>query len=118
MGQETSSKQEEPPGEVETSEMLSGRRCVVQVRMPELDRLVPSLKQFAVEVSDECLRVSFPPLPRSNKTASYSPLILWWPRIFCSTQASAEWNPKSDVLTVTLPTDAPADSVAALAAFQ
>lgn len=97
-----------PPGESETREMLAGRTCIVQVRMPDLDRQIPSLKQFGVEVSDECLRVSFPLLPRSGKTA-YAQLTIWWPVLFCSAQATADWETHSDTLTVTLPTEAPKD---------
>lgn len=111
-------KQDEPPGESETREMLKGRTCIVQLRMPDLDRHVPALKQFSVEVSDECLRVSFPPLPRSRNTAAYAPLAIWWPRAFCSAQSTAEWNPKADEMIISLPADAPAISEAALAAFR
>lgn len=111
-------KTDEPPGEAETREMLKGRTCVVQLRLSELDQHVPSLKQFSVDVSDECLRVSFPPLPRQNITAKYAPMLIWWPRHFCSLQATADWNPKAEVMTITLPTDAPAESMAALSAFR
>mmetsp|Transcript_27813 Transcript_27813/g.58854 ORF Transcript_27813/g.58854 Transcript_27813/m.58854 type:complete len:440 (-) Transcript_27813:66-1385(-) len=103
---ETTVEDAAAPGENETREFLAGRTCVVQVKLPELDRHVPSLKQFGVEVSDECLRISFPPLPRSNR-AAYAPLTIWWPRLFYSAQATAEWEPKGDALTVTLPTEAP-----------
>ncbi|CAE8678765.1 unnamed protein product [Polarella glacialis] len=70
------------PGEAETKEMLAGRTCVVQVRMPDLDPHVPSLKQFGLEVSDECMRLGFPMLPRSGR-AAYSHLTIWW----CATEA-------------------------------
>merc|ERR1711920_143195 len=107
-------RSEDSPGENETREMIAGRTCIVQVRLPDLDQHVPALKQFGVELSDECMRVTFPPLPRSNKTAAYAPLVVWWPRMFSSTQASARWNPKVDILTVSLPTEEPAESAAAL----
>lgn len=100
------------PGEAETREVLAGRNCVVQVRMPDLDPHVPALKQFGVEVSDECLRISFPMLPRSGRSA-YVPLTIWWPRHFCAAQAEARWEPKSDSLTVLLPTDAPEEPAGA-----
>jgi len=96
-------------GENETREMLAGRTCFVQVRMPDLDPHVPALKQLRAEVSDECLRLLFPLLPRSGR-AAYGHLTLWWPRLFCSAQANAEWDPKVDTLTVSLPTEAPAEA--------
>lgn len=102
---------EEKPGEAETREILVGRTCVVQVRMPDLDQGVPSLKQFRAEVSDECLRVHFPMLPRSRRTA-YLPLTLWWPQTFCSAQAKATWHAASDTLTVSLPTELPKEASA------
>lgn len=95
-----------PVGQVETQSFVAGRLCVVQVRLPELDRQTAALKQFGAEVSDECLRVTFPMLPRAKHTA-YSPLTIWWPRPFCSAQATAEWDTESDTLVVSLPTDAP-----------
>jgi len=95
-----------PPGERETQEMLRGRSCVVQVRMPNLSQHTQALKQFGVEVSDECLRISFPLLPRLGH-AAYSPLTLWWPRPFFSMEAAATWDTQSDTLTVVLPTDSP-----------
>jgi len=96
-----------------TREMLQGRTCSVQVRLPDLDPHVPSLKQFGLEVSDECMRITFPMLPRSKKVA-YAPLTVWWPEHFCSAQAAAFWNPKLDILTVLLPTgsDEPAEAAA------
>lgn len=97
-----------PPGENETRDMLAGRTCIVQVQLPDLDRQIPSLKQFGVEVSDECFRISFPLLPRSGRTA-YAPLTIWWPLMFCSAQATADWETHSDTLTITLPTEAPRD---------
>ncbi|CAJ1408567.1 unnamed protein product [Effrenium voratum] len=60
-----------------TCEMISSRTCCVQVRLPQLDENVPALKQFALEVSDECLRLNFPMLPRSKK-AAYANLVVWW----------------------------------------
>jgi len=102
---------EEKPGEAETREILAGRTCAVQVRMPDLDQGVPSLKQFRAEVSDECLRVHFPMLPRSRRTA-YLPLTIWWPQIFCAAQGKATWHAGSDTLTVTLPTEPPHEAVA------
>jgi len=101
----------EAPGVRETREMLRGRTCVVQIPMPNLDRHVPALKQFGVEVSDECLRLTFPMLPRSGRSA-YAPLTIWWPRLFCAAQASSQWDAKADVLTITLPTEAPAEASA------
>jgi len=92
--------------EAQTRQLLAGRRCVVQLRMPDLDRHVATLKQFRVEVSDECLRVSFPPLPKSAKSV-YAPLTIWWPLLFYSAQAVAEWNPESDSLQVSLPAELP-----------
>lgn len=100
------------PGEAEMREVLAGRTCVVQVRMPDLDPHVPALKQFGVEVSDECLRISFPMLPRSGRSA-HVPLAIWWPKHFCAAQAEARWEPKSDSLTVSLPTDAPEEPAGA-----
>jgi hypothetical protein len=113
---EGTAKAEEKPGVAETREMLKGRTCVVQVRMPDLDRTVASLRQFKVEVSDECLRVSFPMLPRSGKSV-YAPLAIWWPQHFNSGQASSSWDPKKDVLTVTLPVDPPEELRVAAEAF-
>lgn len=107
---------EEKPGVAETREMLKGRTCVVQVRMPDLDRTVASLRQFKVEVSDECMRLTFPMLPRSGKSV-YAPLTIWWPQHFNSGQASSSWDPKKDVLTVTLPVDPPEELRAAAEAF-
>jgi len=100
--------------DVQTRELLSGRTCVAQLRMPDLDRHVATLKQFRVEVSDECLRISFPPLPKSTKCA-YAPLTLWWPLPFYSAQAVADWNPETDTLQISLPADMPAN--AALESF-
>jgi len=97
--------------QLDTGKLLAGRTCVAQVRMPDLDKHVASLKQFRAEVSDECLRVSFPLLPRSGR-AAYKPLTIWWPRPFCAVQADAEWDPKLDMLTVSLPTEAPVDATA------
>jgi len=97
------------PGVDETREMLSGRTCVVQLRLPELDRQTPALKQLRLEVSDECLRVLFPLLPRTAR-AAYAPLTIWWPQHFWAEQASAEWDPKTDMLTVNLPTSAPSQA--------
>jgi len=95
------------PAERETKKMLHGRTCIVQVRMPELDKHTAALKQFNVEVSDECLRIAFPQLPRAKGTA-YAPLTVWWPCHFHSSQATADWDTKADTLVVTLPTEAPA----------
>mmetsp|Transcript_38424 Transcript_38424/g.99445 ORF Transcript_38424/g.99445 Transcript_38424/m.99445 type:complete len:448 (-) Transcript_38424:95-1438(-) len=97
-----------PPGVNETREVLAGRTCTVQVRMPKLDMQIPSLKQFGVEVSDECLRVSFPLLPRAARPA-YAPLTLWWPQQFCSAQATAHWETQTDTLSICLPTEVPDD---------
>jgi len=94
------------PGVAETREMLFGRTCVVQLRLPELDRHTPALKQLRLEVSDECLRVLFPLLPRIAH-AAYAPLTIWWPQHFWAEQASAEWDPRTDTLAVNLPTSAP-----------
>eukprot|EP00929_Paragymnodinium_shiwhaense_P000855 TRINITY_DN10105_c0_g1_i1.p1 TRINITY_DN10105_c0_g1~~TRINITY_DN10105_c0_g1_i1.p1 ORF type:complete len:428 (-),score=101.60 TRINITY_DN10105_c0_g1_i1:418-1701(-) len=104
--EEALAAEEGSPPERETKRMLSGRTCVVQVRMPDLDRHVAALKQFSVEVSDECLRIGFPLLPRTGRSA-YAPLTLWWPRLFHSAQATADWDTKGDMLVVTLPTEAP-----------
>jgi len=93
--------------EARTRELLAGRTCVAQIRMPDLDRHVPTLKQFRVELSDECLRISFPPLPKSGKCV-YAPLTLWWPLPFYSSQAVAEWHPETDTLQVSLPAEMPA----------
>jgi len=87
-----------------TQELLKGRTCVAQVRMPGLDRHVAALKQFRVEISDERLRVSFPPNPKVAKTV-YKPLSVWWPFPFSSSQAVADWNSETDVLQVSLPAD-------------
>mmetsp|Transcript_46905 Transcript_46905/g.109612 ORF Transcript_46905/g.109612 Transcript_46905/m.109612 type:complete len:444 (-) Transcript_46905:54-1385(-) len=87
-----------------TSEMLASRTCCVHVRMPDLDPQIPSLKQFSLEVSDECLRVSFPMLPRSTKSA-YANITFWWPQHFNSLEANADWDPKADLLMVSLPAD-------------
>eukprot|EP00931_Biecheleriopsis_adriatica_P115689 TRINITY_DN91456_c0_g1_i1.p1 TRINITY_DN91456_c0_g1~~TRINITY_DN91456_c0_g1_i1.p1 ORF type:complete len:449 (-),score=123.43 TRINITY_DN91456_c0_g1_i1:95-1441(-) len=105
-------REKEPQGEAEaaasaskaTREMLAGRTCFVQVHLPDLDAHVPSLKQFGLEVSDECMRLNFPMLPRS-KTSAYSHLTIWWPQLFCSAQAAADWDPKADMLTVCLPAE-------------
>jgi hypothetical protein len=106
---EQASSTQLPPGVAETREMLSGRTCVVQLRLPELDRHTPALKQLRLEVSDECLRVLFPLLPRTAR-AAYAALTIWWPQHFWAEQASADWDPKTDTLTVTLPTSAPAQA--------
>jgi len=87
----------------ETREILSGRICVVQVKLPKLDPKLAPWKQFGVEVSDECLRVTFPDMPRSR--AVYAPLTLWWPQPFCSAQSAADWDPASASLTVSLPAE-------------
>lgn len=92
-------------------ELLKGRICVAQVRMPDLDRHVAALKQFKAEVSDECLHIAFPLLPRSGR-AVYTPFTIWWPFPFCSAQATAEWSTDDDTLIVTLPVDAPAEAAA------
>eukprot|EP00434_Breviolum_minutum_P043421 symbB.v1.2.038707.t1/scaffold6130.1/size20737/3 len=92
-----------------TREMIATRSCCVQVRLPDLDPHMASLKQFALEVSDECLRLNFPMLPRSQKSA-YGNLSLWWPLPFNAADAKADWDPK-----VCLPTVSAADE--ALAAF-
>lgn len=97
------------PLEVQTVEMIKGRSCVSQVRMNALDVHTPSLKQFSVEISDECLRVTFPLLPRSRR-AAYGPLVLWWPHPVCSAEASAVWATETDTLVVTVPTETPAQS--------
>jgi hypothetical protein len=89
-----------------TQELLKGRTCVAQVRMPDLDKHVATLKQFRVEISDECLRISFPPLPKSTKSV-YATLSLWWPFPFYSSQAVADWNPEMDMLQVSLPAELP-----------
>jgi len=89
-----------------TQELLKGRTCVAQVRMPDLDKHVATLKQFRVEISDECFRISFPPLPRSTKSV-YAPLSLWWPCPFYSSQATADWNAETDILQVSLPAELP-----------
>lgn len=94
---------EELPGEADTKAMLAGRTCIVMVSMPNLDPQVASLKQFSLEVSDECLRISFPLLPRSGRSV-HAPLTIWWPQHFCSAQASADWQTETDLLIVTLPT--------------
>lgn len=93
-------------GEARTRELLAGRTCVAQVHMPDLDRHVPTLKQFRAEVSDECLRISFPPLPKSAKSV-YAPLTLWWPMTFYSSEAVADWDPETDTLHVSLPAELP-----------
>mmetsp|Transcript_85459 Transcript_85459/g.160987 ORF Transcript_85459/g.160987 Transcript_85459/m.160987 type:complete len:419 (+) Transcript_85459:232-1488(+) len=95
--------------DVQTHQVLKGRICVAQVRMPDLDRHVAALKQFKAEVSDECLHIAFPLLPRSGR-AVYAPLTIWWPFPFCSAQATAEWSTDDDTLIVTLPVDAPAEA--------
>lgn len=92
--------------ESQTKELLAGRRCVAQVRMPNLDRQVATLKQFRAEVSDECLRIVFPPLPKASKPV-YAPLTIWWPFHFYSAQAVAEWIPETDTLQVSLPAEIP-----------
>merc|ERR1712032_314705 len=97
--------------DLDTGRLLAGRICVAQIRMTELDKHVASLKQFRAEVSDECLRITFPLLPRSGH-AAYRPLTIWWPRPFCAALADAEWDPKLDMLTVSLPTEAPVDATA------
>lgn len=86
-----------------TREMIATRNCCVQVRLPDLDPHLASLKQFALEVSDECLRLNFPMLPRSQKSA-YGNLSIWWPLPFNAADARADWDPKADILTVCLPT--------------
>jgi hypothetical protein len=90
--------------ETSTRELLMGRTCITQVRMPDLEKHVASLKQFRVEVSDECLRVLFPPLPKSAKSV-YAPLTVWWPFPLCSAQASADWSPETDTLQVSFPVE-------------
>jgi len=105
--EEALAAKEGTPAERETKKMLRARTCVVQVRMPDLDRHVAALKQFNVEVSDECLRIAFPMLPRSGRGSVYAPLTVWWPRLFHSAQATADWDTKADTLVVTLPTEAP-----------
>eukprot|EP00928_Gymnodinium_smaydae_P007493 TRINITY_DN12695_c0_g1_i1.p1 TRINITY_DN12695_c0_g1~~TRINITY_DN12695_c0_g1_i1.p1 ORF type:complete len:440 (+),score=115.68 TRINITY_DN12695_c0_g1_i1:104-1423(+) len=101
-------EEERQVGLRETRRLLRGRTCVVQVRMSALDRNVPALKQFGVEISDECMRLNFPLLPRMGRSA-HAPLTLWWPRPhFCSAQAVATWSPSDDTLTVQLPTEPPA----------
>lgn len=97
--------------EAKTRELLEGRICVAQVRMPDLDRHVAAFKQFKAEVSDECLHVSFPLLPRSGR-AVYAQLTVWWPFPFCSAQATAEWSTDDDTLIVTLPVDSPIEASA------
>lgn len=87
-----------------TKAMLAKRTCFVQVKLPDLDPHVPSLKQFGLEVSDECMRINFPMLPRS-KTAAYASFTIWWPQQFSSAQAFADWDTKAEVLTVALPTE-------------
>lgn len=91
-----------------TWKILAERTCFVHIKLDKLDRHTASLKQFNIEVSDECLRINFPLLPRSNATA-YAPLTLWWPRHFCSAQAVAEWETQSDTLVVSLPTESPGE---------
>jgi len=85
-----------------TEELLVGRTCVTQVRLPKLDEHVAALKQFRIEISDECLRVEFPPLPRTNK-AVYSSFTIWWPGCFQSSEAAAVWEPSTDTLSISLP---------------
>jgi len=87
-----------------TKAMLAKRTCFVQVKLPDLDPHVPSLKQFNLEVSDECMRINFPMLPRS-KAVAYASFTIWWPQQFASAQAVADWDTKADVLTVALPTE-------------
>lgn len=89
-----------------TREMLKDRTCVVQIKLPNLDPHTPALKQFGLEISDECLRIVFPMLPRKT-TSIYSPLCIWWPQPFWSQQGSAEWDAKAELLTVRLPTEVP-----------
>mmetsp|Transcript_28579 Transcript_28579/g.66215 ORF Transcript_28579/g.66215 Transcript_28579/m.66215 type:complete len:435 (+) Transcript_28579:128-1432(+) len=86
-----------------TEELLAGRDCIVQVSLPNLDEHVAALKQLRIEISDECLRVEFPPLPRTNR-AVYSSFTVWWPRQFHSMGATAVWEPSTDMLMVSLPT--------------
>jgi len=95
--------------ETQTRRLLAGRTCVAQVRMPDLDRQVATLKQFRVDVSDECMRISFPPLPKSAKSV-YAPLTIWWPFLFYSAEAVADWNPETDTLQVSLPAEQPASA--------
>eukprot|EP00913_Durusdinium_trenchii_P021451 g20159.t1 len=103
-------EEEEVDAEVQakqaTREMLASRRgtsCCVQVKLPDLDPHMASLKQFILEVSDECLRLNFPMLPRSKKSA-YAGLSIWWPLPFNAADARADWDPKADILTVSIPT--------------
>lgn len=98
-------------GRADTLEMLMGRTCVVSVRLTNLDPHIPALKQFGAEISDECLRISFPLLPRSGR-AAYSPLTLWWPVPFWTAQAAAHWDPKRNTFTVSLPTELPPEVTA------
>lgn len=100
-------EEEEVDAEVQakqaTREMLASRSCCVQVKLPDLDPHMASLKQFILEVSDECLRLNFPMLPRSKKSA-YAGLSIWWPLPFNAADARADWDPKADILTVSIPT--------------
>ena len=83
------------------------RICVVHVKLPLLEGLFVSgakaKKLFVVDLSDECLRLTFPPPPRSARPL-YSPLVIWWPKTFCSSQARAEWHADDNLLVVTVPT--------------
>lgn len=90
----------------DTAEFLANRTCFVQVKLPDLDEHIAALKQFAVDVSDECLRLSFPLLPRLGH-AAYSPLSIWWPQPFDSAKAQAYWDSEEDMLTVCLPAEMP-----------
>jgi hypothetical protein len=99
-------EEEEASAARETRDMLSGRMCVAQIRMPDLDKHVSALKQFSVAISDECLRITFPMLPRVGRCV-HAPLTIWWPTEFYSAEASAEWDARSDTLTVQLPASAP-----------
>eukprot|EP00933_Yihiella_yeosuensis_P052903 TRINITY_DN5103_c2_g1_i1.p1 TRINITY_DN5103_c2_g1~~TRINITY_DN5103_c2_g1_i1.p1 ORF type:complete len:449 (+),score=104.11 TRINITY_DN5103_c2_g1_i1:80-1426(+) len=113
--EEEKANKSQAPGMAETQEFLKRRTCHVQVRLPDLDPHIASLKQFGIEVSDECMRITFPMLPKSGKVA-YSNLTIWWPQHFCSSQAVADWEPKEDLLTVSLPTESEV-AAEALAAF-
>merc|ERR1719265_2599165 len=75
----------------QTIQYLKGRTCVVQIRLPLLLPHLKATKQFGIEISDECLRLHFPQLPRQASSA-YAPLTIWWPRPLWAVQAEATWN--------------------------
>lgn len=104
--EKTAEEDEAAVAEKQTTAFLKGRTCVVQIKLPLLLPHLKATKQFGIEISDECLRLHFPQLPRQASSA-YAPLTLWWPRPLWAVQAEAIWDSQLQMLTVRLPTEAP-----------